>query len=297
MADSTTWLDTIAVAQSAKETTANELFDAASPGALFGRHASACSGLTWGYYGGRLWDGSASTLIANGTLTLANNATNYVEATTAGVVSSNTSAFTAGYIRIAKVTTVSSAVTVYEDHRAYPFPGNSGTVTSVALTAPAFLSVAGSPITTSGTLAVTLATQSANSIFAGPTSGGAATPAFRAAVYADMPTGLLGKPRVDAHTYAASVTLDCASYDLFELTLTGNITIAFTGGTDGQRVAVRLTQDGTGSRTVTWDSSVSFGTDITTATASTTASKIDYFGLIYNSTALKYHLVSMARGY
>ena len=65
-------------------------------------------------------------------------------------------------------------------------PAGSGTVTSVALTAPAFLSVAGSPVTTTGTLAVTLATQSANTIFAGPTTGSAAAPTFRAPVYADV---------------------------------------------------------------------------------------------------------------
>lgn len=63
----------------------------------------------------------------------------------------------------------------------------SGTVTSVALTVPNILSVSGSPVTTSGTLAVTLATQNANLIFAGPTSGGAATPTFRAMVSADFP--------------------------------------------------------------------------------------------------------------
>lgn len=64
-----------------------------------------------------------------------------------------------------------------------------GTVTSVALTVPSFLSVSGSPITTSGTLAVTLATETANTIFSGPTSGGAATPTFRALVSADLPAG------------------------------------------------------------------------------------------------------------
>jgi hypothetical protein len=37
-----------------------------------------------------------------------------------------------------------------------PTSGGSGTVTSVALTAPAFMSVAGSPVTTAGTLALTL---------------------------------------------------------------------------------------------------------------------------------------------
>jgi hypothetical protein len=65
--------------------------------------------------------------------------------------------------------------------------GGSGTVTSVAATVPSILAVTGSPITTSGTLAISLATQTANQVFAGPTSGGAATPTFRALVSADIP--------------------------------------------------------------------------------------------------------------
>lgn len=65
--------------------------------------------------------------------------------------------------------------------------GGGGGVTSVALTMPSIFSVAGSPITTSGTLAVTLATESANVVWAGPTSGGAATPTFRSLVAADIP--------------------------------------------------------------------------------------------------------------
>jgi len=40
--------------------------------------------------------------------------------------------------------------------RSWIAPGSSGTVTSVGLTVPSFLSVSGSPVTTSGTLAVTL---------------------------------------------------------------------------------------------------------------------------------------------
>lgn len=66
--------------------------------------------------------------------------------------------------------------------------GGSGTVTSVALTAPNILSVAGSPITGAGTLALTLATQSANTVFAGPTTGSAAVPTFRSLVTADLPS-------------------------------------------------------------------------------------------------------------
>jgi hypothetical protein len=65
--------------------------------------------------------------------------------------------------------------------------GGGGTVTSVALTVPSGLSVAGSPITGAGTLAVTENTQSANTVKAGPASGGAATPGYRALVAADIP--------------------------------------------------------------------------------------------------------------
>lgn len=60
----------------------------------------------------------------------------------------------------------------------------------MGLSAPAsILSVSGSPVTTSGTLTLSLATQSANRVWAGPTTGSAATPTFRALVTADMPVG------------------------------------------------------------------------------------------------------------
>ena len=57
--------------------------------------------------------------------------------------------------------------------------GGSGTVTSVGLSLPPFITVTGSPVSTSGTLTGTLATQTANTHFAGPTSGSAAAPTFR----------------------------------------------------------------------------------------------------------------------
>lgn len=65
---------------------------------------------------------------------------------------------------------------------------NTGTVTSVALALPNIFSVSGSPVTGSGTLTGSLATQTANLIFAGPTTGGAAAPTFRALVAADIPS-------------------------------------------------------------------------------------------------------------
>jgi len=65
--------------------------------------------------------------------------------------------------------------------------GFGGSVTSVALSLPSIFSVSGSPVTESGTLTGTLATQSANRVFAGPLSGADAAPTFRALVAADMP--------------------------------------------------------------------------------------------------------------
>lgn len=72
MSDSTPVLEQIDSAQAQNSVTANQLFDAVSPSSFGGRHAEACSGLIWGYYGGR-WGDNA---VANGTATLAANATN-----------------------------------------------------------------------------------------------------------------------------------------------------------------------------------------------------------------------------
>lgn len=55
-------------------------------------------------------------------------------------------------------------------------------VTSVGLSSPGVVyTVSGSPVTSSGTLALNLVSQNANTVFAGPTSGGAAAPSFQTA--------------------------------------------------------------------------------------------------------------------
>lgn len=67
----------------------------------------------------------------------------------------------------------------------------AGTVTSVGITVPGVVfqtPVTGSPITGAGTLALALNTQAANGVFAGPATGAAATPTFRAIVPADVPS-------------------------------------------------------------------------------------------------------------
>lgn len=67
------------------------------------------------------------------------------------------------------------------------YAATPGTVTSVAATVPTGFAISGTPITTNGTFAITESTQAANKVKAGPTSGGAATPAYRALIADDLP--------------------------------------------------------------------------------------------------------------
>lgn len=197
------------------------------------------------------------------------------------------------------------------------FGSGTGTVTSVAASVPSFLSISGSPVTTSGTLAIAysgtalpvanggtgitslgagvatwlgtpssanlgaaLGTKTANYVFAGPTTGSAANPDFRALVAADLPAA----PSIASPSYSATLTLDLSTIKdggIFRVTLTGNITLQLSNGTDGQKFLLELTQDGTGSRIVTLSGTYfKFGTDITSFTATTTASKKDRVGCI-----------------
>ena len=116
MSNSTTLLDTIATNQSNKEVVVNALLDAASPGMIWGRHASACSGLTWGFYGGQY----GTNAIANGTVTLTASTTNYVYAdNTTGAVSVNTTGVPTGKIPLYSIVTGTTTVTSYTDLRSY----------------------------------------------------------------------------------------------------------------------------------------------------------------------------------
>lgn len=60
-------------------------------------------------------------------------------------------------------------------------------VTSVALSLPNIFTVSGSPVTTTGTLTATLASQTQNTVFAAP-NGSNGAPTFRTLVAADIPT-------------------------------------------------------------------------------------------------------------
>lgn len=116
---------------------------------------------------------------------------------------------------------------VFPDQPIIAGGAGAGSVTSVGLTTPAEFIVTGSPVIGAGTLAITKANQNANQIYAGPTGGGPAVPAFRSLVTADMPAGngtvtsvgltltvpaflssvIAGSPVTTNGTLAATVTL------------------------------------------------------------------------------------------
>jgi hypothetical protein len=153
-------LDTLVVGQSGKETTANDIFEAASPAVLFGCKPEDTSGLTFGYYGGVMFVDGVVTAIANGTVGLTLSTTNYVEATTAGVVSANTTSFTSGRIPLYTIVTGASTISSVTPARAHSWLGHEaqGQLTKALTDANTTLTAAEARpliLTFSGTLTAT----------------------------------------------------------------------------------------------------------------------------------------------
>ena len=83
-------------------------------------------------------------------------------------------------------------------------------------------------------------------------------------------------------TDQATVTWDASTQDVCHLTLGGNRTMAApTNNTTGQFISILVIQDGTGSRTLTWNAVFEFASD-TAPTLTTTASLGDVFVFRYN---------------
>ena len=106
--------------------------------------------------------------------------------------------------------------------------------------------------------------------------------------------------RIAGPAYAATVTMDSDSYDVYNIgALTGNITLGAPTGTptDGQSLLVRMSQDATGSRTITFNAAFAFGSDVTAAMMPSGASAKWEFKAVWNSTDSKWRVVGLARGF
>jgi len=123
-----TILAQIMQSQAQKEVTANANFAAVSPAGGFGNKPSTTSGLTFGFYGGIINVAGTLTNIIDGTVSLTNNATNYVERDLAGTVTKNTTAFSVDKIPLFTVVTVSGAISSITDQRIISDNRNFGTI-------------------------------------------------------------------------------------------------------------------------------------------------------------------------
>lgn len=81
---------------------------------------------------------------------------------------------------------------------------------------------------------------------------------------------------------AATVTFDMSTSNINSVTLGGNRTLALSNVSVGQCFMLRLTQDGTGSRTVTWFTTIKWAGGAA-PTLTTTAAKADLFGFLCTS--------------
>lgn len=163
-----------------------------------------------------------------------------------------------------------------------------GAVSSVGLSLPAMFTVSGSPITSSGTLTATLANQNANLVFAGPSSGTASAPTFRALVSADMP------PAIQSVTSAATVTPTFANDQVNITAQAVGLTLANPTGTavDGFGMVIRIKDNGT-ARTIAYGTNYrALGVTLPTTTV---IGKTLYLGMIYNAADTKWDIVSVAQ--
>jgi len=196
---------------------------------------------------------------------------------------------------------------------------SSGTVTSVAATVPSLLSVSGSPITTSGTLAFTYSgtalpaanggTGVANNAAMTVTGSGnfAYTRTLTATTNVTFPTtGTLATlagtetltnkrtdPRVTSAASATTLTPSIATADVYAYTaLAAGLTINAPTGTplDGDKLIFRLLDNGT-SRALTWNATYTvIGVTLPTAT---TISKTTYVGCIYNANNTRWDVIAV----
>jgi len=88
---------------------------------IFSTKASTTTGLTWGYYGGNIRTDNEVTAVEDGTVTLTDDATNYVEVAADGSVYASATSFTPERIPLWIIVCADGEQTTYTDRRAW-FP-------------------------------------------------------------------------------------------------------------------------------------------------------------------------------
>ena len=110
--------------------------------------------------------------------------------------------------------------------------------------------------------------------------------------------GLAG---VEVISDTPNVVVDITSpYPTFAVTLTGNRTLSFTGGSapiDRRKIILEVTQGTTGGWILTPDSSIILGTDTADFGLSTAPGLTDVLGFLYVHSIGKYRLIAVSHGF
>tara|TARA_B110001454_G_scaffold219111_1_gene250053 strand:- start:56878 stop:59235 length:2358 start_codon:yes stop_codon:yes gene_type:complete len=122
--------------------------------------------------------------------------------------------------------------------------GTSSGLSSVGLTLPSIFTVTGSPLTANGAISATLANQNANLFFAGPSSGGAAAPTFRAIASSDLPTtGASGMFVNGGNSFGVAATIGTNDANTFAIKTNGTARMSFdTSGNVGIGASTPVTK-------------------------------------------------------
>lgn len=143
-------------------------------------------------------------------------------------------------------------------------PGGTGTVTSVNVTVPAvFLTVSGVPITTTGTAAIVLASQSVGTYFGGHHNGSSATPTFNTFFPPTYQEFLSGSGTYDptycfyissgSATAGATYTNNAATFTIYQ-TVSSSLTVCGQGTNTPSDSGTLTKTSGTGDATLTFSS-------------------------------------------
>lgn len=105
------------------------------------------------------------------------------------------------------------------------------------------------------------------------------------------------EPAVATLTDAATITVAAAAANVLTVTLGGNRTLATpTGGADGQVIRFRITQDGTGSRTLSYAAGYEFTSSLPAPVLSTSPGATDVLLFEYNAAKSKWVLLAYLLG-
>lgn len=99
-------------------------------------------------------------------------------------------------------------------------------------------------------------------------------------------------------TDAANIDIDASAGNFFSVTLGGSRTVnAPTNPQPNQLMLLRVKQDGTGSRTLSWNAVFSFSADLPSPTLTTTAGRTDLLGFLYNKALNKWLYIAEVKDF